>query len=158
MPIPITQKISPFLWFDTNAEEAARFYTTVFRNSRITGVFRFGDGAPMPRGTVMTVVFELEGQAFTAMNGGPQVKFNQAVSFVVTCDTQAEIDEYWEKLSASGGQPVQCGWVKDRFGLSWQIVPSILPELINGPRGSEVFQALMGMIKLDIAALRAAAA
>lgn len=154
----ITQKITPFLWFDGQAEEAARFYTSVFKGSRILEVSRYGDGAPMPKGTVMTVGFELAGQHFTALNGGPGFKFNESVSFVVHCESQLEIDEFWTKLTAGGGQPVQCGWLKDRFGLCWQIVPVGLFDLINGPRSNEVMQALMGMVKLDLAQLQAAAA
>jgi len=161
MPTPIsTQKISPFLWFDDNAEEAVALFTSVFPNSRTLGSTRYTDTNPggRPKGSVMTIAFELAGQKFTALNGGPHFKFNEAISFVVTCDTQAEIDEYWEKLTAQGGSPVQCGWLKDRFGVSWQIVPAILPELLKDPvKGGRVMKALMQMIKLDIAALKAAA-
>jgi predicted 3-demethylubiquinone-9 3-methyltransferase (glyoxalase superfamily) len=154
----ITQKITPFLWFDRQAEEAANFYVSVFKNSRVVSVHRYGEGAPLPKGTVMTVAFELEGQKFTALNGGPVFKFTEAVSFVVTCETQAEIDGYWEKLTSGGGKPVQCGWLKDRYGLSWQIVPTILPELLKDPvKGPRMMKALMPMVKLDIAALNAAA-
>lgn len=152
-----SQKITPFLWFDTNAEEAAKFYTSIFPNSRIGAITHYGDGPPLPKGTVMTVAFELAGQHFTALNGGPVFKFNESVSFVVSCDNQAEIDDYWEKLTARGGQPVACGWLKDRFGLSWQIVPTILPDLVKGAHGGRVMQALMQMTKLDIAQLKAAA-
>lgn len=153
-----TQKVSPFLWFDTNAEEAVAFYTSVFKNSRIISTSRYGEGSPMPKGTVMTIAFELEGLGFTALNGGPHVTFNESVSFVVLCDTQAELDEYWEKLISGGGSPIQCGWLKDRFGLRWQIVPSIIPELLKDPAVADrVMQALVQMTKLDIATLKAAA-
>lgn len=152
------QKITPFLWFDNQAEEAAHFYTGIFSNSRIVRVARYGEGAPLPAGTVMTLAFELEGQSFVALNGGPHFKFTEAVSFVVNCEGQEEVDFYWEKLTA-GGAEVQCGWLKDRFGLSWQIVPTVLPELLGGPdreRSGRAMKALMTMKKLDIAALRAA--
>ena len=151
--------ITPFLWFNSQAEEAANFYVSIFRNSRVSRVTRYGEGAPAPRGSVMTVEFELDGQKFTALNGGPHFTFNPAVSFVVTCDTQQELDSYWEALSA-GGDPKaqQCGWLADRFGLSWQIVPSILPKLLEGDqaRSNRVMQALMPMKKLDVAALKRA--
>jgi predicted 3-demethylubiquinone-9 3-methyltransferase (glyoxalase superfamily) len=152
------QKITPFLWFDSNAEEAVAFYTSIFPNSRTLGVSRYPEGAPGPAGSVMTVDFELAGQRFTALNGGPRFRFNEAISFVVHCDSQAEIDAYWEKLTAGGGSPVQCGWLRDRFGLSWQIVPAALPELLEDPvRGARVMQAILRMVKIDIAALKAAA-
>ena len=147
------QTITPFLWFDKSAEEAAAFYTSVFKNSRVTDTSRYGEGAPMPKGTVMTVSFELDGQKFMALNGGPHYTINEAISFVVNCDTQAEIDEYWEKLTSKGGQAVQWGWLKDRFGVSWQIVPTVLSELVKGPNGGKVMKALMGMVKLDIGKL-----
>src|SRR5713226_9273584 len=121
------QKITPFLWFDNNAEEAMNFYTSVFKNSKIGRIVRYGDAGPGPKGTVMTASFELDGQEFVALNGGPQFKFSEAVSFVVNCETQDEVDTFWEKLSA-GGQKGQCGWLKDKFGLSWQVVPTILPK------------------------------
>jgi len=152
------EKITPFLWFDTNAEEAVDFYTSIFPDSRKLSVSHYGEGGPMPKGTAMTVGFELAGRRYTALNGGPHFKFNEAVSFVVNCDTQAELDAYWEKLTSGGGKPVQCGWLKDRFGLSWQIVPTILPQLVGKPgAGGRVMQALMQMVKLDIAKLQAAA-
>jgi predicted 3-demethylubiquinone-9 3-methyltransferase (glyoxalase superfamily) len=152
------QTISPFLWFDNNAEEAVAFYTGTFKNARVLNTSRYGDHGPGPKGSVMTIGFELAGQQFTALNGGPHFKFNEAISFVVNCDTQAEIDTYWDKLTAQGGKPLQCGWLKDRFGLSWQIVPSILAELVKDPvKGPRVMKALMQMVKLDIAALKAAA-
>jgi predicted 3-demethylubiquinone-9 3-methyltransferase (glyoxalase superfamily) len=154
----VTQKITPFLWFDNNAEEAVNFYVSVFKNSKVGEIARYGDSGPGPKGSVMTAAFELEGQKFVALNGGPQFKFTEAISFVVNCDTQEEIDYFWEKLSADGGQEVQCGWLKDKYGLSWQIVPTILPQLISGDpkRSNRVMQALMQMKKLDIAELRAA--
>lgn len=151
-------KISPFLWFDNNAEEAIDYYTSIFKNSKRFDVSRYGEGGPGPAGSVMVAAFELEGQRFTALNGGPLFKFNEAVSFVVNCDSQDEIDEYWEKLSA-GGEPGQCGWLKDRFGLSWQIVPTILPELMqtrDAEKTSRVMAALMQMTKLEIDGLQRA--
>src|ERR1700758_2309954 len=123
-------RITPFLWFDTQAEEAARFYVSIFRNSKIVNVARYGEAGPGPKGSVMTVDFELDGQEFIALNGGPHFKFTEAVSFVVNCDTQQEVDEFWEKLSA-GGQQIQCGWLKDKYGLSWQIVPTVLGQLMQ---------------------------
>jgi predicted 3-demethylubiquinone-9 3-methyltransferase (glyoxalase superfamily) len=156
----ITQKITPFLWFNDNAEEAVALYTSIFPNSRTLGTSRYTDTNPggRPKGSVMTVDFELAGQRFTALNGGPHYKFTEAVSFVVHCDTQAEIDRYWEKLTAGGGQPVQCGWLKDRFGLAWQIVPVALLDLIRDPaKAPWVMKAVMQMVKLDLATLKAAA-
>jgi len=152
------QKITPFLWFDHQAEEAARFYTSVFRNSRIEAVTRYGESGPGPKGSVMTVAFELDGQKFTALNGGPAFKFTEAVSFVVHCETQQEVDAMWEKLSA-GGQEVECGWVKDKYGLSWQIVPNVLFEMLqdkDAERKERVMKAMLQMKKLDIARLDAA--
>jgi predicted 3-demethylubiquinone-9 3-methyltransferase (glyoxalase superfamily) len=148
-PMP---KISPFLWFDTQAEAAANFYVSLFPNSRVTKVTRYPSGGPGAPGDVLTVAFELDGQPYTALNGGPNFKFNEAVSFVIDCKDQAEIDRYWDLLIAEGGEPGQCGWCKDRFGLSWQVVPE--EDLFTNP-GS--FQAMMGMTKLDIAQLKAAA-
>jgi predicted 3-demethylubiquinone-9 3-methyltransferase (glyoxalase superfamily) len=160
----ITQKITPCLWFDTQAEEAANFYTSVFDNGRIKQVSRYGkagqDVHGREPGSVMVVEFEIAGQTFTALNGGPLFKFSEAVSFQVMCDSQEEIDRFWAKLS-EGGQEGQCGWLKDRFGLSWQIVPSALPQLIAKARGAEldrVIGAVMGMKKFDVAALQRAAA
>ena len=150
------QKITPFLWFDTQAEEAAKFYVSVFKDSKMGQVSRYGEGMPLPKGTVMTAAFEIEGQPFIALNGGPQFKFTEAVSFVVNCDTQKDIDYYWDKLTAGGGKEVQCGWLKDKYGLSWQIVPSALPELVK--KSGRVMEALLHMKKLDIAALQRAAA
>jgi predicted 3-demethylubiquinone-9 3-methyltransferase (glyoxalase superfamily) len=153
----VNNKISPFLWFDHQAEEAAKFYTSIFPNSKITAVSHYGDAGPGPKGSVMTVGFELDGQAFTALNGGPHFKFTEAISLVVNCDTQKELDAYWDRLCADGGKPVQCGWLKDKYGLSWQIVPSILPKLAQDPnKGARVMQALMQMVKLDIKTLQQA--
>jgi predicted 3-demethylubiquinone-9 3-methyltransferase (glyoxalase superfamily) len=154
------QQITPCLWFDDNAEEAARFYVTVFKNAKINAVTYYGDGMPMPKGTVLTVTFTINGQDFMALNGGPAFTLNEAVSFMINCDSQAEIDDYWTKLTADGGKPVQCGWLKDKFGLSWQIVPSILPKLLGGDqaRTDRVMAAVMQMVKLDIAAMEKAAA
>jgi predicted 3-demethylubiquinone-9 3-methyltransferase (glyoxalase superfamily) len=152
------QKISPFLWFDNQAEEAARFYTSVFKNSRMGAVTRYGESGPGPQGSVMTVAFELEGQEFMALNGGPDFKFTEAVSFVVHCENQQEVDEMWEKLSA-GGSEIQCGWLKDKYGLSWQIVPTVFFEMIqdgDAERKERVMKAMFQMTKLDIAALEAA--
>ena len=152
------QKITPFLWFDHEAEEAMHFYASIFKNSKINKVVRYGDAGPGPKGTVMTADFEIEGQTFTALNGGPLFKFNESVSFVVNCETQAEVNELWEKLSA-GGKTSQCGWLKDKFGLSWQIVPTVLPELLSDPdpvKSQRVMRAMLQMTKLDIAKLRAA--
>lgn len=154
----MTQKITPFLWFDTQAEEAMNFYVSVFKNSRVGSVTRYGAAGPGPEGSVMTCTFELEGQEFVALNGGPHYAFTPAISFVVNCSTQDEVDELWQKLSA-GGNPVQCGWLTDRFGVSWQIVPSVLGKLLNDPdpaKSQRVMQAMLGMIKLDLAALQRA--
>jgi len=151
-------QITPFLWFDNQAEEAARFYTSIFPNSRIVSTTRYGEGAPMPKGSVMTVVFELDGQKFIALNGGPLFKFNESVSFTVDCKTQQEVDEYWEKLTA-GGRESQCGWLKDKYGLSWQIVPTALGELLGNPDGQKAkraMEAMLKMKKLDINALKRA--
>jgi predicted 3-demethylubiquinone-9 3-methyltransferase (glyoxalase superfamily) len=160
----ITQKLTPCLWFDTQAEEAANFYTSVFANSRITQISRYGkagqDVHGRPPGSVMMVVFELEGQTFTALNGGPQFKFSQAVSFQVMCDSQDEIDRFWEKLGA-GGQEGPCGWLKDKYGLSWQVVPSALPQLISQASGDvrdRVMGAVMKMKKFDLEMLKQAQA
>jgi predicted 3-demethylubiquinone-9 3-methyltransferase (glyoxalase superfamily) len=146
-------RITPFLWFDTNAEEAVNFYLSVFKNSRRLGEMRNTDGMPGPKGSILTISFELDGQKFTALNGGPVYKFTEAISFVVRCDSQQEVDEYWSKLSA-GGTEIQCGWLKDKFGLCWQIVPARLPELIQNPKA---MQAMLQMKKLDIAELELAA-
>jgi len=152
------QKITPFLWFDNNAEQAAQFYTSIFKNSKILNVSRYGDGGPGPKGSVMVVNFQLEGQQFTALNGGPLFKFSEAFSFVVNCETQKEIDEYWNKLTSGGGKESECGWLKDRFGFSWQIVPTALGRLLSDPKNANrVMQALLQMKKLDIAKLEEAA-
>ena len=154
------QKIHPFLWFDNQAEEATNFYVSIFRNSKVGKVTRYGEAGPGPKGSVMTASFELEGQPFTALNGGPHFTFNEAISFVVYCASQEEVDRQWEKLTAGGGQTGQCGWLKDKFGLSWQIVPSVLMELLGDPdpaKSRRVVEAMMKMTKLDIAALQAAA-
>jgi predicted 3-demethylubiquinone-9 3-methyltransferase (glyoxalase superfamily) len=146
-------RITPFLWFDSNAEEAVAFYLSVFKNSRRLDELRNVDESLGPKGKALTIAFELDGQKFTALNGGPSFKFTEAVSFVVRCDSQQEIDEYWSKLTA-GGSEVQCGWLKDKFGLSWQIVPARLSELVRSPKA---MQAMMQMKKLDIAELERAA-
>ena len=146
-------RITPFLWFDSNAEEAVDFYLTVFKNSRRLDELPTVDDGRGPTGSILTIAFELDGQKFTAINGGPMFKFTEAVSFVVRCDSQQEVDDYWSTLSA-GGSEVQCGWLKDKFGLSWQIVPACLPDLIKHPKA---MQAMLHMKKLDIAALERAA-
>jgi predicted 3-demethylubiquinone-9 3-methyltransferase (glyoxalase superfamily) len=153
------QRITPCLWFDTEGEEAARFYTSIFPNSRIVGVARYGEAGPRPAGTVMTVNFELDGQSFLALNGGPEFTFSEAISFQVSCETQEEVDEYWSRLS-DGGEEGPCGWLKDRFGLSWQIVPTALPRLLADPdaeTSQRVMRAMLNMKKLDIAELERAA-
>jgi len=152
-------KITPFLWFNDEAEEAANFYASVFRNSKVKAVTRYSDAGPGPKGSVMTVNFELDGQEFTALNGGPQYTFTEALSFVVHCDTQQDVDYYWDTLTA-GGQESQCGWLKDKYGLSWQIVPKALPRLLqqtDPAKAQRVVQALLRMKKLDIGALERAA-
>ena len=152
------QKITACLWFDDQAEAAARFYTSIFKNSKMGKISRYGEGAPRPKGSVLTVSFRLDGQEFLALNGGPTFKLSEAVSFIVNCQTQKEVDRMWDKLSEDG-QQVQCGWLKDKFGLSWQIVPTILGKLITDrdpAKSSRVMQALMEMKKLDIAALKKA--
>ena len=151
-------KISPFLWFDTQAEEAARYYVSIFPNSRVKTVAHYPEGAPRPKGSVMTVVFELDGQEFIALNAGPQFKFTEAVSFTVACKTQKEVDEYWKKLSA-GGEEGPCGWLKDRYGLSWQVNPTILAELLSDPdpkKAQRVMAAMMKMKKIDTEELKRA--
>ena len=151
-------KITPFLWFDTQAEEAAEFYVSVFRNSRITGISHYGEAGPGPAGSVLTVSFELDGQEFIGLNGGPEYRFTEAVSFSVDCATQAEVDEYWAKLS-EGGEEGPCGWLKDRYGLSWQVVPTVLPQLLSDPdrlKANRVMEAMLQMKKIDIAGLRRA--
>jgi predicted 3-demethylubiquinone-9 3-methyltransferase (glyoxalase superfamily) len=152
------QKITTFLWFDNNAQEAMEFYTSVFKNSKIGNVTRYGEAGPGANGTVMVGSFELEGQQFTALNGGPRFKFSEAISLVINCETQEEVDYFWEKLSA-GGQLQQCGWLKDKFGLSWQVVPTVLDELMRDKdpqKSKRVMEAMLQMVKLDIPRLRAA--
>jgi len=150
-------RISPFLWFDNQAEEAANFYVSIFKNSRIKDISRYPEGSPGPAGSVMVVSFELDGREFHALNGGPLFKFTEAISLAVSCETQDEVDYYWQKLSA-GGQEVQCGWVKDRYGLSWQVVPTALGRLMTDPEKSKrVMGAMLKMVKIDIAALERAA-
>ena len=154
------QKITPCLWFDTEGEEAARFYTSLFPNSKIVEVTRYGDAGPRPEGMVMTVIFELDGQRFTALNGGPDFKFNEAISFEVNCETQEEVDAYWSKLS-EGGEEGPCGWLKDRYGVSWQIVPTVLPKLLGDPdreKSQRVMRAMLNMKKIEIGDLERAAA
>lgn len=145
------QKITPFLWFNDNAEDAVNFYTSIFKDSKIGKVTRYGEAGPGPKGSVMTAEFALNGQQFLALNGGPQFKFSEAISFVVNCETQKEIDYYWDKL-LSGGQAQACGWLKDQFGLSWQIVPVQMEKLMTGPpeKTGRAMQAMMKMVKLDI--------
>lgn len=152
------QKITPFLWFDGRAEEAANYYVSIIKNSSIIGISHYGEGMPAPAGSVMTVTFELAGHKFIALNGGPLYPFTNAVSFVVDCDDQRELDEVWSGLSA-GGSEIQCGWLKDKFGLSWQVVPSMLGRLMSQgekKKGDAMMKALMSMVKLDIAALQQA--
>jgi predicted 3-demethylubiquinone-9 3-methyltransferase (glyoxalase superfamily) len=152
------QKISPFLWFDGNAEEAANFYVSIFKNSKILTVSRYGDTGPGPKGSVMVVKFQLNGQKFFALNGGPTFKFTEAISFLVNCESQQEVDELWAKLTA-GGKEIQCGWLKDKYGLAWQIVPTILGELMadkDPKKAARVMQAMMKMIKIDINKLQQA--
>ena len=158
----MTPRITPFLWFDDQAEVAANFYVSIFANSRVRGVTHYDEegakAAGRPRGSVMTVAFELDGQEFTALNGGPLFKFTEAISLVVNCETQDEVDHFWEKLSA-GGQEVQCGWLKDRFGVPWQVVPTVLPEMLQDKdpeKARRVMAAMLKMRKLDIAGLKSA--
>ncbi len=155
------QKISPFLWFDSNAEEAANFYVSIFKDSKILKIARYGEAGPGPAGSVMVVNFQIEGQDFIALNGGPLFKFTEAISFVINCQTQEEVDHYWNKLTAGGGQESQCGWLKDKYGLSWQVTPTILGELLadkDQKKAQRVMQAMLQMKKIDIAALKRAAA
>jgi predicted 3-demethylubiquinone-9 3-methyltransferase (glyoxalase superfamily) len=152
------QKITPFLWFDTQAEEAAQFYCSIFKNSRVNSISHYGPGSPMPEGTAMSVAFTLDGQDFMALNGGPEFKFTEAISMFVNCETQVEADELWEKLT-EGGQEVQCGWLKDKYGLSWQIVPTDMFKYIGGPDAEgarRAMQAMLQMKKLDIVKLKQA--
>ena len=154
-----TQKITTFLWFDQNAEEAVNFYTSVFKNSKIRDVVRYGESGPGAKGSVMIIDFELDGQQFTALNAGPEFKFNEAISLLVHCQTQEEVDYYWKKLTEDGGQEVECGWLKDKFGLSWQIVPDTFLELIRDSdeqKKDRAMKAMMTMKKLDIKQLQEA--
>jgi len=157
------QKITPFLWFDDQAEEAAKFYTSVFKNSKIGKILRYDEAsakaAGRPAGSVLTVEFEIGGQKFTSLNGGPQFKFNESVSFVVNCKTQEEVDYFWEKLTAGGGRESACGWLKDKFGLSWQVTPTVLIDMLNDkdPKKAErVMKAMLQMQKIEINKLKAA--
>ena len=152
------QKIIPFLWFDNQAEEATNFYTSIFKNSKIVSINHYGEAGPRPKGTVMSVTFELEGQEFYALNGGPVFTFSPAISFFINCETQEEVDELWEKLSA-GGEKQGPGWIKDKYGLSWQVVPTVLGEMLNDPdpeKSQRVMQAMMQMNKIDIEKLKQA--
>jgi predicted 3-demethylubiquinone-9 3-methyltransferase (glyoxalase superfamily) len=154
------QKITPFLWFNDQAEEAMNFYTSIFKNSKIENVNRVGEDGPGKTGSVMMGSFELDGQPFMALNGGPMFKFTEAISFFVDCADQEEVDYFWEKLTAEGGEPGQCGWLKDKFGISWQIVPQALGELLNDPnpeKANRVMQAMLKMNKIDVAGLQTAA-
>jgi len=152
------QKITTFLWFDDNAEEAVNFYCSIFNNSKVLSVSRYGDEGPGPKGSVMTETFQLEGQEFIALNGGPHFKFTEAISLVVNCQTQEEVDKFWEKLS-EGGQKVECGWLKDKYGLSWQIVPTVLLEMLadkDPEKAKRVMHAMLQMTKLDLKTLQLA--
>jgi predicted 3-demethylubiquinone-9 3-methyltransferase (glyoxalase superfamily) len=152
------QKITPFLWFDGKAEEAMNFYTSIFENSKIGKVTRYGEAGPGPKGTVMTATFRLDGQEFIALNGGPRFKFTEAISFVINCKTQEEVDHFWEKLS-EGGEKSRCGWLKDKYGLSWQVVPTVLVEMLqdkDAEKSKRVMTAMLKMDKIDIEALKQA--
>ena len=152
------QKITPFLWFDGKAEEAMNFYVSIFKNSKVVNVTRYGEAGPGPKGTVMSAIFQLDGQEFYALNGGPMFTFSPAISFSVKCETQAEIDELWEKLSA-GGEKQRCGWLKDKYGLSWQIIPPALGEMLqdkDAEKSKRVMQTMLQMDKIDIETLRRA--
>jgi Uncharacterized protein conserved in bacteria len=156
-------KITPFLWFDDQAEQAAKFYTSIFKNSKVGRILRYDENAAkaagQPLGSVLTIEFEIESQKFVALNGGPQFKFNESVSFVVNCETQDEVDYFWTKLTADGGQESACGWLKDKFGLSWQITPTVLIDMLHdkdADKGERVMKAMLEMQKIDIAKLKAA--
>ncbi len=152
------QKITPFLWFDHQAEEAVGFYTAIFKNSKVGTVTRYGEAGPGPKDSVMTMAFELDGQGFVALNGGPQFQFTPAISFVINCGSQEEVDHYWETLSA-GGQEIQCGWLRDKYGVSWQVVPTVLIDLLHdkdAARAQRVMKAMLQMKKIDIASLEEA--
>jgi len=153
------QKITPFLWYDDKAEEAMNFYVSIFKNSKVLRVTRYGEAGPGPKGTVMTAEFQLEGQEFVTLNAGPRFKFTEAISFVVNCETQEEVDYFWGKLTADGGQESQCGWLKDKYGLSWQVVPSVLGKMLrdkDAGKANRVMQAMMQMDKIDIKRLKQA--
>ena len=155
----ITQKITPFLWFDSNAEEAMNFYVSVFKNSKVGTVTRYGDAGPGPKGSVLTASFELQGEKFVALNGGPQFKFTEAISFVINCENQQEIDYFWNKLTENGGQESMCGWLKDKYGLSWQVTPTVMNDMLGSgdkERIARVTQAFLKMKKFDIDALKRA--
>jgi len=152
------QKITPFLWFDNNAEEAVNFYVSIFKNSKVLSITRYGEAGPAPAGTVLTAAFQLQGQEFIALNGGPQFKFTEAISFSVNCETQEELDQYWEKLS-EGGEKGRCGWLKDKYGLSWQVNPVVLGEMLQDEdpeKAKRVMEAMLQMNKLDIETLKKA--
>jgi predicted 3-demethylubiquinone-9 3-methyltransferase (glyoxalase superfamily) len=154
------QKITPCLWFDGQAEEAANFYVSIFRNSKAGQILRWGKEAPDKQGNVLLVTFELDGQTYQALNGGPEFHFTEAISLSIDCKDQEEVDYFWEKLTADGGKEVQCSWLKDKFGVSWQVVPEILPRLLNDPdkdKAARVMKAMMGMVKIDVAKLEEAA-
>jgi predicted 3-demethylubiquinone-9 3-methyltransferase (glyoxalase superfamily) len=159
------QKITPFLWFDNQAEDAAKFYTSIFKDSKIGRILRYGEevakvsASGQPAGSVLTIEFEIEGQKFVALNGGPQFQFNESISFVVNCETQKEVDYYWQKLSANGGEESACGWLKDKFGVSWQITPTVLIDMLHdkdAAKAERVMHAMLQMKKIDIAELKAA--
>ena len=153
------QKITTFLWFDNNAEEAMNFYVSLFKNSKILSLTRYGDAGPGPKGTVMTGSFQLEEQEFVALNGGPHFKFTEAISLVVRCENQEEVDHFWSKLTAGGGSPSQCGWLKDKFGLSWQIIPNVMIEMLSDKdpaKSKRVMEAMLQMTKIDIGKLKQA--
>lgn len=159
IPMQEVQKITPYLWFDNQAEEAINLYVSIFNNSKIVSETRYGEGGPFPAGSLMSATFELEGQQFMALNGGPNFKFNEAISLFVTCETQEEIDELWTKLTANGGEEGRCGWLKDKFGVSWQIVPAVLGEMMNdkdSEKSHRAMQAMFQMNKLDINLLKEA--
>jgi predicted 3-demethylubiquinone-9 3-methyltransferase (glyoxalase superfamily) len=159
------QKITPFLWFDGNAEEAAKFYTSIFKNSKVGRILRYDEEVAkvsqsgQPAGSVLTIEFEIEGQKFVALNGGPQFKFNESISFVVNCETQKEVDYFWEKLTAAGGEESQCGWLRDKFGVSWQVTPTVLIDMLHdkdAKKSERVMKAMLQMQKIDIEKLEAA--
>ena len=154
----MTQRITPCLWFDRDAEDAAKHYTSIFPNSSIGAITRYGEGAPLPKGTVLTVSFVLDGLEYLALNGGPMYKFTEAISLIVNCASQEEVDHYWDRLGA-GGQPIQCGWLKDKYGLTWQVVPTRFMEMVTAgepARAARAMQAMMEMVKLDLPALEKA--